>query len=488
MGSNRHYIRRGIRYLKKNGPIKTVTKALERLSRDRQERDYVPVIATDEEMAYQRSRKFETPYRFSLLVPVYETDPALFRQMLDSVGDQTYGNWELILADASADESRRSIVRDFMEEYNLMCRDIYGTIFDKVKYVRINDNLGISGNTNEALGHATGDYVGLLDHDDLLEKTALFDIMSAMEEAHKKGLKSDSISRIMAVYTDEDKISSDGTEYYDPNRKPDFDPVLLCTNNYICHLFVADINLARSVGGFRSEYDGAQDHDFILRCTEGLKRDQILHVAKVLYHWRSSPGSTSDNPDAKLYAYEAGRRAVADHLLREGISAGVTDTEHLGFFGIDYAPMSGSVYTIPPEVLQNMKDFVADSFMDDFVMILSGELVPSGEKWLEDMMSCMQHSDIGAVIGRIIGSDGKVESAGFDRRPDGSLEPRYAGQNRKFSGYLHRTMLCQLSEGFSTDCVLLRTDAVKEWFPEPVLKDRFEVYYTPRAVFKRRRK
>ena len=488
MGSDRHYFKRGVRFLKRNGIKATVSKAMERMARDKEEQYYAPERISDEEIAYQRSHEFSEPFKFSILVPVYETDPELFREMLDSVGEQTYGNWELILADASPDDSRRSIVRAFLEEYNLICRDSFGTIFDKVKYVRLSANEGISGNTNRALAHATGDYVALLDHDDLLENTALFDIMTAMEEAGNSNREAESISRIMAVYTDEDKVSFDGTQYYDPNIKPDFDPVLLCTNNYICHFFVADANLAKGVGGFRSEYDGAQDHDFILRCTEGVRRDQILHVKKVLYHWRSSPGSTSDNPDAKLYAYEAGRRAVSDHLQRAGISASVTDTVHLGFFGIEYAPLYANVLTIPPEELEGMRDFASISFKDEFVMILGTNIVPLSDEFIEEMLPCMHMANVGAVTGRIIGRDGKVESAGFDRLASGELVPRYAGQNKRFSGYLHRTVLDRLSGGFAPDCVLLRRDAVKEWFPNVVLKDRFDIYYTPKAVFKRRGK
>ena len=486
MGSDRHYCKRGVSFLKRNGIKATLSKAMERMSRDRQERYYVPEAVSDEELAYQRSHEFREKYKFSILVPVYETDPGLFREMLNSVAQQTYGNWELILADASPDDSRRGIVRTFLEEYNLMCRDVYGSIFDKVKYVRLGGNEGISGNTNRALAHATGDYVGLLDHDDILAVTALFDIMTAMEAAQDTLRESESISRIMAVYTDEDKVSFDGTQYYDPNIKPDFDPVLLCTNNYICHFFVADTNLAKGVGGFRSEYDGAQDHDFILRCTEGVRREQVLHVKKVLYHWRSCPGSTSDNPDAKLYAYEAGKRAVTDHLRRKGISANVRDTVNLGFFAIDYVPYYAGVLTIPPGELEGMRDFASDSLKDEFIMILGRDIVPKNDEFIEDMLSCMQLPNVGAVTGRIIGRDGKVESAGFDRLENGELQPRYAGQNRKFSGYLHRTVLDQLVGGFAPDCVLLRRDAVKEWFPNIILKDRFDIYYSPKAVFKRR--
>ena len=232
MRSNRHYFKRGISYLSRNGLRATVIKGLERMERNRQESAYTPDVCDEKTILMQRGHRFDHPYRISILVPVYETDPKLLRLTLDSVGEQTYGNWELILADASRDDTRRNIVREFMEDYSLMCKDEFGTIFDKVRYVRLEENRGISGNTNEALSHSAGDYVGLLDHDDLLEPNALFEIMSAIDEEEKKNRSNDKLSKVIAVYTDEDKISEDGRHLFDPNIKPDFDPVMLLTNNY----------------------------------------------------------------------------------------------------------------------------------------------------------------------------------------------------------------------------------------------------------------
>ncbi len=482
--SGRNYFKRGLSYLKRNGFYKTAIKAAERLHADAVESDYVPVHADEETLKNQKSHVFQNPYMFSILVPVYDTDPVIFKQMLKSVGDQTYGNWELILADASPDGSRRDIVREFMEEYQLLCRDRFGSIFDKVKYVRLEDNKGISGNTNEALALAKGDYVALLDHDDLLENTALFDIMSAIDKAEKSGRADESIKRVMAVYTDEDKISEDGTVYFDLHTKPDFDPVLLCTNNYICHFFAVDANLAKSVGGFRSEYDGAQDHDFILRCTEDIRRDGIIHVPKTLYHWRSTKGSTSENPDAKLYAYDAGKRAVSAYLTRKGISAKVTDSEHLGFFDIRYDRLHRSVASKSYEEYRSEDGPFSGS--EEFVMILSGELSPVNGDYIADMMSVMNIPTVGAVTGKIIGMDNKIESAGYDVSDKGRRTPRFFGVPRRFSGYMHRANLHQLVEGFDASCVLVRKDAVVRWHPQIVLKDGYDIYYTPAAQFKRR--
>ncbi len=474
---SRNYLKRGIGYLRRNGLSRTVIKAWERLTAARSEADYVPYHADEAELAAQREHVFDHPYKFSILVPVYNTDPKLFTRMIESVAGQTYGNWELILADASPDESRRNIVRDKFE-----------SLRDKIKYVRVAENRGISANSNEALAHATGDYTGLLDHDDILENTALFDIMSAIEERENFLKSSGTFMRVMAVYTDEDKVSEDEGRFFDLHKKPGPDPVLLSTNNYVCHFFVADTGLIKSVGGFRSEYDGAQDHDLILRCFEGIKRVQIVHVPKVLYHWRSTSGSTAENPDAKLYAYDSGKRAVTDHFKRSGLDVGVKDSPHLGFFEITLPRLHRSVVSIETEELEEMGKNGGSLPDSEFVMVLSKDLKPMDKDYIADMMSCMNLDWVGAVTGRIVAPNGSTESAGFDIDKDGGKVPRFKGLYRRFSGYMHRASLDQLVSAFSSDCVLIRKDAVNTVSPSLTLKDGYDIYYLPKAVFKRKSK
>ena len=488
MSNKRHYIKRGISYLKRNGILKTINKGLERLEADKAQKGYVAYHAGDAELAAQRSKKFQNQYKFSILVPAYETNPDLFKQMTESVIGQTYGNWELIIADASRDDSRRDIVRKLSEEYNPSARDDFGSVFDKIRYYHLEENKGISGNTNEALDKSSGDYICLLDHDDLLENTALFDIMAAIEAMERAARSSESIAKILVAYSDEDKVSEDGTRYFDVHNKPDFDPVLLKTNNYICHFLVVDTNLAKSVGGFLSEYDGAQDHDFILRCTEGIRPDQIIHVPKVLYHWRSTFGSTSENPDAKLYAYRAGKAAVKSAFERAGIEAKITDSPHLGFFDIEYKRLHRPVLSISSEEFMTMTEEERDRLDCDFLMILSSALVPVDGEYIADMESCMNLPYVGAVTGKIIGRNQKVESAGYDAGADGQKKARFAGLNASFSGYMHRASLHQLVGAFTQDCVLLRKDAIDHMYPEIGLKPGYYIYYMPKAVFKRKKK
>ncbi len=464
----------------------TFTKACERLIADRAEKDYRPYHADEEELLRQRKHVFAHPCMFSILVPVYDTKPALFLKMLESVGEQTYGNWELILADASPDDSREDIVRRFTEEYERSYKDAFGPAEDKIRYVRVSENRGISANTNEALKFAKGDYTALLDHDDVLENTALFDIMSAIEAREKELSEKGLAIRVMAAYTDEDKVSEDGSRFFACHKKTGPDPVLLTTNNYVCHFFVADTDLVRSVGAFDSQYDGAQDHDLILRCFEGIRTQQIVHVPKVLYHWRSTGNSTAENPEAKLYAYEAGKRAVAAHFKRAGLDVTVTDSAHLGFFVPNYPKISGNVAEISPEELRVIADGDRSLPDADFIMILSADLVPLDKEYISDMMSCMSLPNIGAVTGKILTDRGRVESAGFEADDSGRLYPAFSGLSRHFSGYMHRANLDRLVEGFSSDCVLVRREAVKEITPELTLCDGMGIYYRPKDVFRRR--
>ena len=254
---------------------------------------------TEDALRRQRSCQGKESPKISILVPVYNTPLNYLKDMIESVQNQSYENWELCIADGSVspDGSRNEALLAVLKEY--ADRD------PRIKYVLLEKNRGISENTNGAAAIATGEYIGLLDHDDVLEPDALFEVMQAI-----------SLFGAQVVYTDEDKVSMDLSEYFDPNFKPDFSPDLLCSHNYITHFFVVEKCIFDEVGGFRKEYDGAQDYDLIFRCTETAKR--IHHVPKVLYHWRMHKDSTAENPKSKMYAYEAGKKAIESHLERTG--------------------------------------------------------------------------------------------------------------------------------------------------------------------------
>lgn len=253
---------------------------------------------TTEELEKQRKEKFKIEPKFSLIVPMYNTPENYFEELVNCLINQTYKNWELCLADGSKEENQK--IREIVKKD------------DRIKYKFLNENKGIAGNTNAALKMATGDYIALLDHDDLLPIFCLYELTKTINENED----------VEFIYTDEDKINGDSTKRYDPHFKPDFSIDTLRSNNYITHLSVFKKELMEKLEGFRNKYDGAQDYDIILRAIENTNK--IIHIPKILYHWRVHQNSTAMLSDAKPYAYEAGIRAITDHLERQGLRAKVT--------------------------------------------------------------------------------------------------------------------------------------------------------------------
>lgn len=237
----------------------------------------------------------KTPVKFSIVIPVFETPDNYLRELLDSLLNQTYQYFEICIADGSRPGADKEAV---LSEY--AAKD------SRVRYRILGRNLGIAGNTNAALDMAEGDFVVLCDHDDVVPEEALFECASCLMR----------FPECDCLYTDEDKLDVDGGGVFDPHFKPDFNIDLLRSVNYICHLFVFRRELVSSgrVAGFDPEYDGAQDYDFIFRITEN--SGCIKHVPKILYHWRCHMNSTASNPKSKLYAFEAGSRAIKAHYGR----------------------------------------------------------------------------------------------------------------------------------------------------------------------------
>ena len=270
---------------------------------------------TIEKMINQRdlAKCFNIKPKISIIIPLYNTPVDLFRELLFTIECQTYSNWELCLADGSKEE---------LTDIKKMCSKD-----SRIKYKYIGENKGISGNSNEALKLATGDYIALLDHDDLLEFDVLYEIVKCINEKPE----------LEFIYTDEDKVESIDSKRYDPDFKPDYAPDTLRSGNYITHFSVFKKELMDKLGGFRSECDGAQDFDIILRATELAGSEKIKHISKILYHWRICEGSTAGNSGAKLYAYESGEKALKDHLDRIGLKGKVKMRENFrGYYDIEY--------------------------------------------------------------------------------------------------------------------------------------------------------
>ena len=253
-------------------------------------------MPSPEEVQKQKSTKFSKDILFSILVPLYNTPEKFLREMIDSVVAQTYGNWELCLADGSDDQ--HSYVGEVVKSYG----------DDRIRYEKLSENLGISGNTNKCFEMAKGDYIGLFDHDDILHPTALYEYMKVICDSDAD-----------YIYCDETTFSGSSIDHMITlHFKPDFAPDNLRANNYICHFSVFSKELVDKCGTFRTEFDGSQDHDMILRLTQAAKK--IVHVPKILYYWRSHAGSVASDINAKSYAIDAAKGAVAAHLTACGFS------------------------------------------------------------------------------------------------------------------------------------------------------------------------
>ncbi len=257
------------------------------------------ITLSEEELQRQRDTKFEKDVKISVIVPLYNTPERYLRDMIESVQAQTYGNWELCMGDGS--DAEHPEVERIAKEY--AAKD------SRVVYQRLEKNEGISGNTNACLKFATGSFVALFDHDDMLHPAALFRCMEMIEKEDAE-----------LIYTDEmtfegNKISKIATLHF----KPAYSPQNLNGVNYITHLCVFKKELLAENGLYNDAYDGSQDHDMILRLTTAAKK--VSHVPEILYFWRVHPGSVSADISAKPYAIDAGRRAVHDNEARLGREA-----------------------------------------------------------------------------------------------------------------------------------------------------------------------
>ncbi len=308
------------RYYKRNGLTKTAVAVTERVF-TKENPNFAYTETNGEELVKQLGFNYQNGPKISVLVPAYETKELFFIELIDCMLRQTYPNWELIIADASEDSHLSKLVIND----------------ERIRYVKLPRNRGISNNTNEALKEATGDYIGLLDHDDILTRDCLYHVARAAVRYSPA-----------FIYSDEDKTDEKAHKFFEPNRKKKLNLDLLLTNNYICHFLVLREDVIKKLK-FRPEYDGSQDYDLILRASDYAieNGEQVVHIPKILYHWRVSDTSTAINTDAKGYAYENGKKAIEDFCKKKGWEVVVNDTQHLGFYHLYYYP---DIFANRPEV------------------------------------------------------------------------------------------------------------------------------------------
>ena len=294
-----HFCIRQVRRVKNCGSLKGIFHKIEYKKNEKMamEQFGTKSFPTDEEALAQRNTVFEYAPKISILVPLWNNKREFQIEMLDSVMNQTYENWELCLADGS--DEAHGYIREICEEYAKKAQG-------RIVYKKLEKNAGISGNTNSCLELATGEYIGLLDQDDILHPSVLFEYVKVINE---KGAD--------YIYCDETTFKSgDINKMLTMHFKPDYAIDNLRANNYICHFSVFKRTLLEGDELFRSQFDGSQDHDMILRLTD--RAQNIVHVPRLMYYWRCHETSVASNIEAKPYAIEAAKGAVADHLRRHG--------------------------------------------------------------------------------------------------------------------------------------------------------------------------
>ncbi len=294
-----HWVIRQRDRLKNCGGIKGV---LHKIGYKKREREAMKQFGTEsfpgpEQVEKEKAEVFPNMVKISILVPLWNNKEKFQREMLDSVMNQTYQNWELCLADGS--DAEHAYIGE-------ICREYAERAGGRICYKHLEKNGGIAGNTNACLAMATGEYVGLFDQDDILHPSVLYEYVKASNE-----------QGAVYLYCDETTFKSgDINHMLTMHFKPDFAPDNLRANNYICHFSVFKRTLLDGNELFRTKFDGSQDHDMILRLTDNAKK--IVHVPRLMYYWRSHPGSTAAGIEAKPYAIQAAKGAVAEHLRGHG--------------------------------------------------------------------------------------------------------------------------------------------------------------------------
>ena len=492
-------IKKGILYLRHYGPKEFWVKLTERFQADDvdYEQWYENHKALPEELEKQKNEKWKRKPLISIVVPVYNTPQVFLRQMIESVQNQSYSEWELCIGNASPENKE---MKKILEEYKNDAR---------IKEVEIPENKGISQNTNRAMESASGEWIGLLDHDDLLAPNALYEIAKAVNEHPDAEV----------IYTDEDKVTTDLKEHFQPHLKPDFNLDLLRSNNYICHFFVASRDLIKRVGGFRPEFNGAQDYDLILRCTEQAK--QIVHIPKILYHWRVHKASTADNPASKMYAFDAGKRAIEEHLVRCRTKGTVQHTKDLGFYRVKYEVCGEPLVSIiipnkdqsealkkcldsirektsyrnyeiiivennseEPETFAFYKKIAGEKIKivtwegefnysainnfgvrharGDYLLLLNNDVEIINGDWLTEMLSHCQRKEVGIVGAKLYYPDNTIQHAGIIIGIGGVAGSVFVGLPRAFSGYLHKASIQLDLSAVTAACMLVKRSVFEQ--------------------------
>ena len=456
-------------------------------------------IPSKKSLKLQRKTNFEYAPKISLVVATFNTPIQYLKEMIDTVVAQTYPNWELCIADGS---STCGVVEYIRENYNK----------GRIVLTRLDKNLGIAGNMNEAIKIASGDYIGLYDHDDFIEPNALYEYVKILN-GHRNA---------KVIYSDEDKVDSNGRVYFQPHFKPDFNLDLLRSGNYITHFLVVSRDVIDEIGLLDSKYDGAQDYDFILRCAEHVMLADIYHVPQILYHWRMHRDSTAGNPESKLYAYEAGTRALQAHYDRLGIAAKVEREDFLGNYRTHYLLENHpKVSIIIPnrdnvEILRrciqsivtkatydnyeiiivennstedstyeyynflncykfvkviydkpgfNYSEYINDGVHQasgDYFLFMHNDTEVIAPNFIEEMLGCCMRKDVGVVGTRLFFDDDSIQHGGIILGSDGTIHNCFENAVSYDHIYQNRLLVAQNYSAVSGACMMTSREAFSE--------------------------
>lgn len=461
---------------------------------------------------FESSVSFEKNIKFSVLVPLYNTHLKYLQEMIDSVKNQTYKNWELCLADGSDNEHLE--VGEYVKKLALSD--------SRIVYKKLDKNLGISENTNACIDISSGDYIALFDHDDLLHPSALYRVMKEIENGAD------------FVYTDEATFTGKNpADILFAHFKADFAPDTLRSYNYICHLSVFSRELLEKVGKFRKECDGSQDYDMILRLTE--KAEKIVHIPEILYFWRGHKDSTAQDIGSKPYIIGAAHKALSDHLKRQSLKGEVLDSKVPSTYRIKYdikdKPLVSIIiankdeassldtcissifekstyrnfeiiivennsteeetfayYEEIKKLHQNIKivvwndkfnyskinNFGFDNVSGEYVILLNNDVEIISENWIEEMLMYAQRSDVGAVGAMLYYPDDTIQHAGVILGIGGVAGHSHKNFKRGDYGYMTRAAIVQNLSAVTFACVMMPSKVFEE---VSGLDEKFEVAF-----------
>lgn len=463
----------------------------------------------DEERARrEREQIFERMVKISILVPLWNTPENFLREMIESVTAQTYQNWELCLADGSDGDHAyvETIVREYQE------KDGRGRIL----YKKLEKNEGIAGNTNRCLAMATGEYIGLFDHDDILHPSALYEYVKVINEKNAD-----------YIYCDETTFKSgDINKMLTMHFKPDYAIDNLRANNYICHFSVFARQLLDGTELFRTKFDGSQDHDMILRLTDRAKN--VVHVPKLLYYWRSHPGSVASDINAKPYAIQSAKDAVADHLRRHGyehfqitstrafetifkiryqiigdpkISIVIANKDHLEdlkrcitsikekstyenyeIIVVENGSETKEIFDYyeklkdDPQIkvvtytdkgsfnYSKVNNFGVKEASGDYILLLNNDTQVITVNWMEELLMYAQREDVGAVGAKLYYGNKTIQHAGVVLQLGAHRTAGHShyGQHRDNLGYMGRLCYAQDVSAVTGACLLVKKKLFEE--------------------------